>query len=437
MHTMFLHLPKRLFVFVGILLCGCLETGRSQSLIEEVEDAGRTMEPDFTWIPFGFFNDTFGTAVGVGGVYSHVPAPESSLLGAVTLGTTGSFNLAVGGSQLRLPGTERLFLYPLALFARYQDQDLYIGSNNPGFADQRAGSHDSDPDNVYEATLWDIQVETEFRYLLPIGEGRGDRLINTYVVEEGQLLRGASGGSSWNPLESGRTFLLFTPGYRKKTVENEEITAPLETLNVEIGLLWDNRDFPFNPSTGGHVEMTYQRDVLDDTPVQGWSSWEFQAGRIFDVGGNRVAGQRVLAFDLWSAYSPSWETDEEGKVTRRPPPFEGPTLGGFYHLRGYDSNRFQDKAALAYTAEYRIIPSWQPLEDLRLLSWAKPRYWQWVLFGEAGRVASHWDIDTLHTDMNLSGGVSLRGMFYQAVCRLDIAFSDEGTRIVAMYGHPF
>jgi hypothetical protein len=395
------------------------------------------MEPDFTWIPFGFFNDTFGTAVGVGGICSHVPDPESSLLGAVTVGTTGSFNLAFGGSQLRLPGTDRLFLYPLAVFARYQDQDLYIGSNNPGFAGQRAGSHNSDPDNVFEATLWDVWVETEFRYLLPIGDGRGDRLVNTYVVEDGQLLRGATGGTSWNPLESGRTFLLFTPGYREKTVENEELTAPFETLNFKIGLLWDNRDFPFNPSTGSHVEVTYKRDVLDDTPAQGWSSWELQAGRVFNAGGNRLAGQQVLAFDVWSAYSPSWETDDEGAVTRRPPSFEGPSLGGFYRMRGYESNRFQDKAALAYTAEYRIIPNWQPLEDMRLLSWAKPRYWQWVLFGEAGRVAPHWDPDTLHTDLNFSGGVSVRGMFYQAVCRLDLAFSDEGTRIVAMYGHPF
>ncbi len=416
-------------------LCGMLS---AQSLIVEAEEenAGE-VEPDFAWVPFGFFNDTFGTAVGIGAVYAHVPAPESSLMGAVTLGSTGSYNVAFGGNQLRLPGSDRLFLYPIAVAARYIDQRLHIGRNNPGFEGKRGGAHNSDPDNVYEATLWDTWLQMEFRYLLPMGDGRGDRLVNTYVVQDGQLVRGATGGHSWNPLESGRTFLLFTPAYRRKTADNEDGITPFETLNFEVGLRWENHDFPMNPSTGGYVELSVQRDVLDNAPLGGWSSWFFEAGRVFNPGRNRAAGQRVLALDVWTAYSPTWKTDGDGNVTHRPPPFEGPRLGGFYRLRGYESDRFQDKAALAYTAEYRVTPTWQPLDDVRLLRWAKPRYWQWVLFAEAGRVAPDWDLDTLHSDLNLSGGLSLRGMFHQAIGRLDIAVSEEGTRVVAMYGHPF
>jgi len=432
--------PVSLFRLLLLLaLAGPGASALAQSMVHEIEDAAEEedLDPVFHWIPFGFFSDTFGTAIGIGGIYSHVPAPESSLLGAVTVGTTGSFNLALGGAQLRFPGSDRLYLYPLAVAARYMDQDLFVGSNNPGFEGQRAGSHDSDPDNIYEATLWDYWAKMEFRYLLPIGDGSGDRFLNTYVIQDGQLLRGATGGHSLNPLTSGRTFLLFTPEYRRKTVENEELNAPFETLNLEVGLLWDNRDFPMNPSRGGHVELSYQRDVLDSDSLNGWSSLELQTGAVWNLGQNRVAGQRVFTFDIWSAYSPSWETAEDGTVTKRPPPFKGPRLGGFYQLRGFESDRFQDKAALAYTAEYRIIPKWQPLDDLRILNWAKPRYWQMVLFAEAGRVAPHWDLDLLHTDMKMSGGFSIRGMFYQAVCRLDIAFSEEGSRIVAMYGHPF
>ncbi len=428
----------RIFVLLH-LVAWCGHPAAAQSMVEDVEDPKdpEELEPTFHWIPFGFFSDTFGTAIGVGGIYSHVPEPESGLLGAVTVGTTGSFNVALGGTQLRMPGTERLYLYPLAVAARYVDQDLYIGRNNPGFEGERAGSHLSDPDNVFEATLWDLWFKMESRYLLPIGDGSGDAFLNTYVVQDGQLLRGATGGSSLNPLTSGRTFLIFTPEYRRKNVDNEELNVPFETLNLEVGLLWDNRDFPYNPSTGQHVEFLYKRDLLDSDELNGWSSMEFQTGAVFNVGRNRVAGQRVLAFDFWTAYSPSWETDEEGNVTKRPPPFEGPTLGGFYQLRGFESDRFQDKAALAYTAEYRVIPKWQPLDDLRILDWAKPRYWQLVLFAEAGRVAPEWDLSTLHEDLKTSGGFSIRGMFYQAVCRLDIAYSEEGTRVIAMYGHPF
>lgn len=410
----------------------------AQSLILDTADQDAAeLSPDFTWIPFGFFNETFGTAVGAGAVLSHVPAPESSLLGAVTIGTTGSFIVSLGGSQLRIPGSERLFFYPVAVAARYMDQRIHVGRDNPGFEGQRAGAHNSDPDNVFEATLWDTWLQLEFRYLLPMGDGRGDHLVNTYVVREGRLLRGATGGHSWNPLESGRTFLLFTPGYRRQTADNEDDITPFETLYFQLGLRWDNQDFPFNPSTGGYLGLSYQRDVLDTPPLGGWSSWYLEAGRVFDLGRNRVAGQQVLALDVWTAYSPSWETDAAGNVTRRPPPFEGPRLGGFNRMRGYESDRFQDKAAVAYTAEYRMTPRWQPLDDVHLLRWAKPRYWQWVLFAEAGRVAPHWDPDTLHEDILFSGGVSLRGMFHQSVGRLDVAVSEEGTRVVAMYGHPF
>ncbi len=80
----------------AILLPAC-----GQSLILDTADQDAAeLSPDFIWIPFGFFNETFGTAVGAGAVLSHVPAPESSLLGAVTVGSTGSFIVSLGGSQL-------------------------------------------------------------------------------------------------------------------------------------------------------------------------------------------------------------------------------------------------------------------------------------------------------------------------------------------------
>ena len=408
----------------------------SQSLTVE-EDDPPEMEPQLNWLPFAFFSESFGLGLGVGGAVSHIPDPESSLLGAVTMGTTGSYNIAFGGSQLRIPGLDRLFFYPMAVVARYQNQDLFVGTQNPGFEGQRAGAHNSDPDNFFEATQWDNWAKLEMRYLLPIGHGRSAPVINRYVVDQGILKRGATGGDAFNPWTSGRSYFVLTPGWRKQTLDNEDLNVPVETLNVKAGFRWDNRDYPFNPSRGENFEVTYQKDFTDTDDLGGWEAWFLQAEKVFDFGKGDLAGQRVLAFDLWTSYVPSWETDAEGNVTRRPPQNEGATLGGFYRMRGYESHRFQDKAAITYTVEMRVIPEWQPLVELRALDWAKLRYWQWVVFAEAGRVADSWNLDTLHDDMNFDAGFSLRGMFYQAVCRLDVAFSEEGSRIVAMYGQPF
>jgi len=426
-------MPRRFhFVFLSF---SALFLSAQSITVEQNEEQKNT--PEINWLPFGFFSESFGTGLGVGGAITHFPQPESSLLGAITAGTTGSYNIALGGSQLRIPGLDRLFFYPTAVVARYQNQDLYIGNQNPGFSGQRAGAHDSDPDNFFEVTQWDTWARLEMRYLLPIGDGKNHSVVNTYVVDQGVLQRGATGGSSWNPFQSGRTYLMLTPGWRKQTLDNEEVALPVETLNLKAGLRWDNRDFPFNPSSGNQVEIAYQKDFRDEETLGGWEAWFFQAEQIINLGATDRADQRVLAFDIWTSYVPTWETDDQGQVIRRPPQYEGASLGGFYRLRGFESNRFQDKAAIAYTAELRVIPHWQPLTEFRALDWAKLRYWQWVVFAEAGRVAEEWDVDLLHQDMKVDAGFSLRGMFYQAVCRLDFAFSEEGTRIVAMYGQPF
>ena len=84
-----------------------------------------------------------------------------------------------------------------------------------------------------------------------------------------------------------------------------------------------------------------------------------------------------------------------------------------------------------------MIPEWQPLRHITALEWADISYWQFVAFVEAGQVSPDWRIDDLHSDLHIDGGVGLRGMLHKAVCRLDVAVSEEGLRITAMYGHPF
>ena len=401
------------------------------------ENEERIVE-DFNWLPYAFFSEAFGLGVGVGVGYTGWPQEPCSLLGAITVGTEGSYNITGILTDYQLPQIPRLRIEPLFSVGRYQNQRLYLG-RNPEYGGERSGSNDSDPDHFIEATQWDRRVEVAFRYLLPIGHGR-DQIVNRYIIKRGLLTSGESGGDAWNPASSGRTTFSVTPGWREQTLGQEDLEVPFETLNAEAEIKYDNHEFPANPTRGSAQRIAYKRDFSDDANFGGWEAWTVEADKVFNMGSNDHFDQRVLALGVWSAYVPTWETDiQDGvEVTQhRTPHYEGATLGGLYRMRAYEEDRFQDKAAIHYSAEFRIIPTWQPLRNAKRLQWADISWWQWVFFAEAGRVAPDYTTQTLYEDLHYDGGVGLRAMIYKAVCRLDVAFGEEGTRIVAMYGHPF
>jgi len=426
-----------LLALMLLVAMGAPLNSRAQSIILN-SDETRVFQ-DFNWLPYAFFSDSFGLGFGAGGAYSGLINEETSLLGAATLGTKGSYNFILSASDLRVPGCKRLYLQPLFIFGRYQDQFLYIGQNNPGYEGQRAGSNDSDPDNYIGAIQNDNRADLQFRYLLPLGDG-ADRIVNRYVIEGGFLQAGETGGSSWNPLTSGRSSLYVTPQWRKQTLEREGLELPLETRNIEIALERDNREFPFNATRGSYQRVAYKKDFYEDDILDSWDLWTFDYSKLFNLGANGLFKQQVLAFNWWTAYVPSWGTetvDGQSTITGRPPQYDGAVLGGINRMRAYQDARFQDKAAIFYSLEYRFVPQWQPEMTINSLKFADIQYIQWVLFAETGQVSPHWSISDLHDDLHVDGGIGLRGMFHKAVCRLDFAFGEEGMRVVAMYGQPF
>ena len=64
-------------------------------------------------------------------------------------------------------------------------------------------------------------------------------------------------------------------------------------------------------------------------------------------------------------------------------------------------------------------------------------WWQWVVFGEVGRVAGDFDVADLHSDMKGDAGIGIRAFSSGGVGRLDVAGSEEGWTALAMFGHPF
>jgi hypothetical protein len=107
-------------------------------------------------------------------------------------------------------------------------------------------------------------------------------------------------------------------------------------------------------------------------------------------------------------------------------------------VRAYPAQRFNDRAALYYAAELRVIPEWNPFDAWPALQrYANVEWLQFVPFAELGRVAPDWDLSTLHSAMQWSAGVGIRAWASGFVLRVDTALSEEGAGVQMMISQPF
>jgi hypothetical protein len=387
-------------------------------------------------LPYAFYNENFGFAAGY--VYGVVgrPQKQATLLATLIGGTKGSAMGFLVGRDLQMPRVERLFMDPILSVGYFKDAEAYI-DGNPNFPGERAGSNDSDPDNYITGDGWDNFFRLRFKYLLPIGDGR-DRIIAAYKIRDGLLESGATGGNSLNPLADGRSYLELRPFYRWLQIDGEDLDQDLKTNGLDFSVFWDNRDFYANPTRGFGVRTRCSRDFgwLDSS-----NSWTNVDGELdlyipFTLGD--WLRQGVLALDAWTSYSPTWDERPDGNITNRPPAYTGSTLGGLWRMRGYPSQRFNDKAAVYYAAEVRLIPRWNPFERWEWLQKHVGIQWlQFVPFVEIGRVAPEYDVSTLHSDMKWNAGLGLRAWAKGIVARIDAAYSEEGVGVQMMISQPF
>lgn len=421
-----------LLLICQILIGGGTAFGEEIPLAPAEDEAGKLTLS----LPYGFYNDSFGLAVAY--VYSVLQYPEkqSALLATAMVGTKGSAMVFLMGRDIRVLGIDRLFLDPILSSGYFKDADAYI-NGNPQFPDQRAGSNNSDPENFITGNGWDNYFRLTFKYLLPIGYGQ-DHLVNAYRVQKGLLVSGASGGESWNPIESGKTFLQLRPFYRSQQINSDDLDTKQKTNGFDLSLFWDNRDFLPNPIRGESLQLKVSRDFgwLDST-----NSWTVVGGEMdkyFSLGPTEHFRQRTIALDFWTAVTPTWEVQPDGTIDNRPPTYAGATLGGLWRMRGYPAQRFSDKAAVYYSGELRLIPDWNPfLSWPWLQQYVGVQWLQFVPFVEVGRVAPAWNLDTLHSHMKFDAGFGTRLMAKWIVVRLDVAASNEGGAVQMMVSQPF
>jgi len=391
-------------------------------------------------LPYAFSTESMGFTVGIGAATKGY-GQDQLLVGGTVLGSVeDSAVIALGMWDYKMPWVDRLYFTAVGSVGYYPNQRAYTFPYYPP-GSTRPGSNDSGEDQYVETPGDDNWLDLKLEYVLPLGSARESGMID-YRLKGGILQSEPSGGSVWNPLNTGVTVLMLKQYNRYQSYEPkgaEKVDGAIHPL--QFGIYYDNTDFSANPSFGSSQYLAYTYDFAWLDSEETWSFIEFEASKYYSLGSSDWARQRVVALNFWTGYSPSWdeELDANGNidVTHRPPYFDGAVLGGFYRMRGYENHLFNDRAVIYTTVEYRYTLDWNPFEGVSWLRFLQTDWFQLVGFVEGGRVASDYEFSELFSDWKADAGVGIRAMMAGGVIRLDIGTSEEGVNGWVMFGHPF
>lgn len=228
------------------------------------------------------------------------------------------------------------------------------------------------------------------------------------------------------------------PFYRSQSVGSSTLDLSQKTNGLDLSATWDNRDLVASPARGQSVALKLSRDFGWFDSSNSWTVLSGELDQYFSLGPSDWFRQRVVALDFWTSDSPTWRVQPDGAVAHRAPTYAGASLGGYWRMRGYPVQRFSDKAAIYYAAEYRMIPRWNPMKSWPWLQQRLGVQWvQLVPFLEVGRVAPSWDLGELHSSMKWDAGLGLRAIAKGIVLRVDVGGSPEGLAVAMMVSQPF
>ncbi|WP_210447909.1 BamA/TamA family outer membrane protein [Vibrio crassostreae] len=406
--------------------------------LERVNEANEKKESLI--LPYAFNTESMGFNVGVGAVFQGI-GQEQMQIGASAY-TGGDDSYAIGGGvwNYQPESLERLFISAYGMYAYYPENTAYTGpghyenANNPPIP----GSSGSSSDQYIQGAGFSNWLDIKFEYILPLGDG-ADSIIKKYDVSNGLLVKQPT-SKAWNPLEVGTTTVIVNQFNRYQTFEDGP-TISGELHGVEFGLQYDNTDFYPNPSIGSRQYVSFSAGGAILESDSDWNFVQLDASKYVSLGKSDFASQRILAFNFWTGYSPTWNVEEQNgggvHVNGAAPYNEGANLGGWNRMRGYDSYRFHDKAALYLSGEYRYTLKYNPIQNISWLKFLNLDWFQLVGFVEVGEVADEYSVKALTSDMKFDGGVSLRAFAGGIVVRTDLGVSNEGANLWMMVNQPF
>lgn len=439
----------RYYIFALFFILGFIKSVAAAEFL--IEDLTRHKNKQKAWIalPYAFSSDSMGLTVGAVGMWSGYIQPQVSIVGTVFMGEELDIkhgDLAISekkraqGVLLGISGykpffSERIFITALGGYSYFPNQRIYINGSNDSVKEIE-NSHDTSltPVQTQGYSAWFL---SDFRYVLPWGESKNTVLPHIQLRRGIPVNRDNIGGGV--PFVTGQTILGTELFYNNKTIEKFTEHPEINSNGMRFYLEHDNTDYGSNPTRGYTFKGQISADFGLGKSTQSWTSLELDYSHFIELPNFSWSRQSVIALNTWTAYSPSWDKSEDFSAylnKHQTPMWEGARLGGWNRMRGYDSNRFNDKAAIYGAAEYRVIPTLNPLEDQEwnpiAIDW-----FQVVLFAEVGRVAPKYDVSELFTDMKYDVGFSFRALAAKLPIRFDMAFSEEGTNMWFMINQPF
>jgi hypothetical protein len=426
---------------IGFFLVCLLVTGQVRAQETLLREGQSERSAATLTVPFAFYNEASGLSAGFSVGKRGWLQPQATIFATVVGGVEDTLYGFLALRDLNVSWSDRIFVDAQFNVGTFGEIDVYT-DGNPDFPDQRAGSHGSDEDNFLTGDGTDNAGWIRVVYVLPIGTGR-DEPESRLTLRDGLVTDGGRDTSSWNPLRGGYTALGVEPFFRKQDLSTDEAgDQEISTAGAEFLLHYQNTDFSVNPSRGGLAQVRYTRDWGGWDSTAEWETVDLLVAGYIPLGNRRGSRQRVLALNAWWIDTPSWDdVSVEGgdPIYHRPPSYSGATLGGLSRMKGYPEGRFNDRAAAYYSAEYRHIPEWNPLRGsdwLREMN-AHVDWLQYVVGVEIGRVADEFDMDELHSDMNVGGILGVRAMVNHLIVRADVGISDEGAAVQMTIDHPF
>jgi len=425
-------------IYPILFLLTCLFPLQSAA-IDVALDKGESIEiPRSGWIPYLFSTDSLGTAVGAGYFTAGKNQPQSGILGTGYVTSNDSYLAMVAITNHKLSDNSRFFYNIFAMVSHFSDERFYVDLA-PDLTQPNFGSNESTKEGFVTRASDNIQFEFTLKYPLAMGNAKNDP-VSIFYLDEGLLYSGPQGGKEYDPGTSGKTILEATLFHKYRDLE-ERSEPELRSVNsngIKFVVDHNNTDFTRNPTFGSRQKLTLTRDYGWLNQSSSWTNTELELTKYINLKKSKGVRQKVLALNFWTSNTASWEVDPVTEdISHRPPPGIGSSLGGYDRMRAYPSARFHDKAAVYYSAEFRLIPEANPFRDLSLFSYFDIDWMQIVGFVEAGRVSSNYNSDLFRHDLKVDGGISLRLMTYHAVVRLDWATSNEGNSIWAMYEQTF
>ena len=414
-------------------------TAQVKTIINRVENLnpkGQTLV-----LPYAFSAESTGLVIGVGGMRKGFHQEQMSVGGLGFVGEE-SYGIFGGFWDYRFPPSQRLFLSVSGMLGYYPEHRAYaLPREIPLPAGvPRPGANNSSEDVFLESAGDSNWLDIKLEYALPIGATRDEGMIS-YQLENGLVVSPTTEVPGWNPLENGATVLALRQYNRYQSYETDLKDYDGEAHAFELGLLYDNTDYPLNPSQGSSQYIAYHNNPSWTGTEESWDFIELEASKYFSLGSSDYARQRIIALNAWTGYSPSWNSEVNAnggeQISDAAPFLEGANLGGYYRMRGYRDSRFHDKAAVYATAEYRYTLDYNPIKNVQWLRFLNLDWFQLVGFVEGGRVAPQYKTDTLFKDWKSDVGFGLRALTAGIIVRADIAWSDEGTNFWVMVGHPF